>query len=224
MNAADKDATMSDRESRLDLILQTAPVIPVYSPDAVDTAVEVARALVRGGLRVIEVTLRNTVAMDALRAIATQVPDAIVGAGTVLTKTQLDEACAAGAGFLVSPGCTTALLAASATTDVPLLPGIATASELMLGLAAGLRRFKFFPAAPAGGTAMLRAFAGPFPHVRFCPTGGITPDTAPDYLALPNVACIGGSWLTPADAIAASDWLRIERLAQAAARLRVAAL
>ena len=211
---------MSDSEARLDRILQTAPVIPVYSPDTVDNAIEVARALVRGGLRVIEVTLRNAIAMDALRAIATHVPDAIVGAGTVLTKNQLDEACAAGAKFLVSPGFTPDLLTAAETTDVPLLPGIATASELMLGLSAGLRRFKFFPAAPAGGTAMLRAFAGPFPQVRFCPTGGITPATAPDYLELPNVICIGGSWLTPADAIANRDWSRIEQLARVANALR----
>jgi 2-dehydro-3-deoxyphosphogluconate aldolase/(4S)-4-hydroxy-2-oxoglutarate aldolase len=193
----------------------------VYSPDTVDNAIEVARALARGGLRVIEVTLRNAIAMDALRAIATHVPDAIVGAGTVLTKNQLDDACAAGATFLVSPGCTPDLLTAAETTDVPLLPGIATASELMLGLSAGLRRFKFFPAAPAGGTAMLHAFAGPFPQVRFCPTGGITPATAPDYLALPNVMCIGGSWLTPADAIATRDWSRIEALARDAQALRV---
>jgi 2-dehydro-3-deoxyphosphogluconate aldolase/(4S)-4-hydroxy-2-oxoglutarate aldolase len=211
---------MSDSETRLDRILHTAPVIPVYSPDAVDTAVEVARALVRGGLRVIEVTLRNAVAMDALRAIATQVPDAIVGAGTVLTKSQLDEACAAGAKFLVSPGCTPELLDASSSTDIPLLPGIATASDLMLGLSAGLRRFKFFPAVPAGGTAMLRAFAGPFPQVRFCPTGGITPATAPGYLMLPNVMCIGGSWLTPADAIAKRGWSCIEELARTACALR----
>lgn len=216
MKVAEKTRTMSDTEFRLDEILQIAPVIPVYSPDAVDNAIEVARALVRGGLRVIEVTLRNEIAMDALRGIVNEVPDAIVGAGTVLTGAQLDDAVDAGVKFLVSPGCTQSLLDAAASTGVPLLPGIATASELMLGLAAGLRRFKFFPAAAAGGPAMLRAFAGPFPQVRFCPTGGITPATAPDYLSLPNVVCIGGSWLTPADSIAASDWPRIEQLATAA--------
>lgn len=213
-------ASDSDVDSPLDTILRRAPVIPVFSPEAADTAVETAHALVRGGLPVIEVTLRHPTALDALRAIADQVPDAIVGAGTVLSPGQIDAACAAGARFLVSPGLTPMLLDAACRQSVPLLPGIATASELMLGLEAGLRRFKFFPAAPAGGPAMLRAFAGPFPHVRFCPTGGITPTTATDYLSLANVICIGGSWLTPTNAITAGDWVRIEALARTAAALQ----
>ena len=204
----------------LDSILRRAPIIPVFSPDAADTAIDVAKALVRGGLPVIEVTLRSDVALAALRAIAEHVPEAIVGAGTVLRAEQIDTARDAGAQFLVSPGVTEKLLAAASNQPVPLLPGIATASELMLGLAAGLRCFKFFPAASAGGPAMLRAFAGPFPHVWFCPTGGITPASAVDYLSLPNVICVGGSWLTPANAIATRDWSRIEALARAASRFR----
>lgn len=213
-------ASAAAHEGALIRILETAPVIPVFSPEAADTAVDAARALARGGLPVIEVTLRSKASLDALQAIARHVPEAIVGAGTVLTAGQIDAACAAGARFLVSPGVTEQLLDAAARQPVPLLPGIATASELMLGLEAGLRCFKFFPAATSGGPAMLRAFAGPFPQARFCPTGGITPATAGDYLALVNVMCIGGSWLTPVDALAARDWARIETLARAASRLR----
>jgi 2-dehydro-3-deoxyphosphogluconate aldolase/(4S)-4-hydroxy-2-oxoglutarate aldolase len=211
---------MPEPHAALDRILRTGPVIPVYSPTSADGAVATARALVAGGLPVIEVTLRSADSIDALAAIATQVPDAIMGAGTVLSPLQARAACEAGARFLVSPGATDELLAAAPTLSAPLLPGIATASDIMRGLAAGLTRFKFFPAAAAGGPALLRAFAGPFPQVRFCPTGGITPETTSDYLSLPNVICIGGSWLTPADAIAAGDWSRIEALAREAAGLR----
>lgn len=203
----------------LDAILLQAPVIPVYTPTTVDAAIEVARALVRGRLPVVEVTLRNDGALDALAAIARDVPGAIVGAGTVLDAEQGQAAIDAGARFLVSPGSTPNLLAASRSWPIPLLPGVATASELMLGLEAGLRRFKFFPAAAAGGPALLRAWSGPFPQVRFCPTGGISVDSAGLYLGLANVLCIGGSWLTPADAIEAGDWARIEALARTAAAL-----
>ena len=213
---------MSAAESPLRALLRRAPVIPVYTPGPPEQAVRVARALVEGGLPVIEVTLRNAGALAALRAMAEAVPEAVAGAGTVLDARQLDAARAAGARFAVSPGATPDLLAAAAASDTPFLPGIATASELMRGLEHGLDTFKFFPAAAAGGPALLSAFAGPFPQVRFCPTGGISAQTAPDYLRLPNVLCLGGSWLTPADAVAAGDWARIAALARAAAALRTA--
>ena len=206
--------------SPLRAVLRRAPVIPVYAPASVGEAVHVARALVGGGLPVIEVTLRTPSALDALREIAAAVPDAIVGAGTVLDAAQFDAAVRAGAKFIVSPGATPALLAAAATRAVPFLPGVQTASELMAGLEAGLDTFKFFPAVPAGGIEMLQAFAGPFADVRFCPTGGISPATAPDFLGLPNVLCIGGSWLTPPGLLAAGDWGAIEHLARATATLR----
>lgn len=212
--------SMSGAEAALDAVLDRAPVIAVFSPRCPPAAaVAAARALVRGGLPVIEVTLRGDGALAALAAIAREVPDAIVGAGTVLDGRQLAAAADAGARFAVSPGSTPALLAAAGDAALPLLPGIATASELMAGLAAGWTRFKLFPAAAVGGPALLRAFAGPFPQVRFCPTGGITLATAPDYLGLANVACIGGSWLTPDELIGAGDWPAIEALACAAAAL-----
>lgn len=208
---------MSDVEA-IDAVLSLSPVIPVYSPGPDDDAVEVARALLNGGIGVIEVTLRGDHALIALNNIAAQVPGMVVGAGTVLDPTQAAIAIDAGARFLVSPGLTAQLVAAKPA--VPLLPGVATASELMVGLQAGWRRFKLFPASAIGGVNLLRAFAGPFPNARFCPTGGIGADTAPDYLSLSNVACIGGSWLTPAAAIRAADWRRIESLARDAVRLR----
>ena len=211
---------MSVAESPLRALLRHAPVIPVYTPASVEEAVRVASALVRGGLPVIEVTLRTPAALDAIRAIARDVPGAIVGAGTVLDAAQVEAVRAAGAAFGVSPGATPCLLAAIKANQLPFLPGIATASELMQGLEAGLDTFKFFPAVPAGGVAMLSSFAGPFAQVKFCPTGGITPDTAPDFLRLPNVICLGGSWLTPKAAITAGDWATIEMLARGAAALR----
>jgi 2-dehydro-3-deoxyphosphogluconate aldolase/(4S)-4-hydroxy-2-oxoglutarate aldolase len=215
----ERDAVTS-LEASLDAVLDRAPVIAVFSPRCPPAAaVAAARALVRGGLPVIEVTLRGAGALDALAAIAREVPEAIVGAGTVLDGRQLASAIDAGARFAVSPGGTPALLAAAAGAPIPLLPGVATASDLMAGLAAGWTRFKLFPASAVGGPALLRAFAGPFPQVRFCPTGGITLASAPDYLGLANVACIGGSWLTPDAAIAAADWSAIEALARAAAAL-----
>ena len=210
---------MSD-DSAIRTILRRAPVIPVYAPASVDEAVHTGQALVRGGLPVIEVTLRTPAALDALREMAAALPDAIVGAGTVLDAAQFNAAVRAGAKFVVSPGATPALLSAAATRAVPFLPGVQTASELMAGLEAGLDTFKFFPAVPAGGVMMLQAFAGPFAHVRFCPTGGITPATAPPFLAQPNVLCIGGSWLTPAGLLAAGDWGAIEHLARATTTLR----
>lgn len=211
---------MSDAESPIRALLRHAPVIPVYTPGSVEEAVQVASALVRGGLPVIEVTLRTPAALDAVRAIARDVPGAIVGAGTVLDAVQVEAVRAAGAAFAVSPGATPRLLAAIKANGLPFLPGIATASELMAGLEAGLDTFKFFPAVPAGGVAMLSSFAGPFPQVTFCPTGGISPATAPDFLAQPNVICIGGSWLTPKGLLEQRDWAAIEHLALATAMLR----
>lgn len=204
----------------IETILRRAPVIAVYSPASVEEAVAAARALVRGGLPVIEVTLRGPQAMPALRAIVERVDGAVVGAGTVLTPAQLAEVRDVGAAFAVSPGATPDLLAAGRDLAFPYLPAVATGSELMAGLAAGYRCFKLFPAEAIGGAALLRSFAGPFPQARFCPTGGIGARTAPDYLALPNVLCLGGSWLTPKDALAAGDWSRIEALAREAAALR----
>ncbi|MFC9929891.1 bifunctional 4-hydroxy-2-oxoglutarate aldolase/2-dehydro-3-deoxy-phosphogluconate aldolase [Streptomyces sp. NPDC127190] len=202
-----------------DSVLDLAPVVPVLAvPDAA-TAVPLARALVAGGLRAIEVTLRTPAALDAIRAIGAEVPEAVVGAGTVLTPEQVSACAAAGARFLVSPGWTDALLAAMQASGVPFLPGVSTASEVVALLERGVREMKFFPARAAGGTAYLRSLAGPLPQARFCPTGGIGPADAPEYLSLPNVGCVGGSWLAPADAVATGDWTRVEALARAAAGL-----
>ncbi|NEC52172.1 bifunctional 4-hydroxy-2-oxoglutarate aldolase/2-dehydro-3-deoxy-phosphogluconate aldolase [Actinospica acidiphila] len=200
-------------------VLGLAPVVPVVVVEDAADAVPLARALVAGGLPAIEVTLRTPAAPDAIRAIAAEVPGAVVGAGTVLTPGQVTDAVAAGARFLVSPGCTDTLLAALRASGVPFLPGVSTASEVMALLERGVREMKFFPARAAGGTAYLKSLAGPLPEARFCPTGGIGPDTAPDYLALPNVGCVGGSWMLPEDAVAARDWARVERLAREAAAL-----
>ena len=196
-----------------------APVIPVIVVQRLDDAVPLARALVAGGIRVLEVTLRTPAALAAIAAIADAVPDAIVGAGTVRSDADARAADAAGARFAVSPGWSPRVAAACRTLGLALLPGVATASEVMQAADDGFRFLKFFPAAAAGGTAMLKAWSSPFADVAFCPTGGIDATTAPDYLALANVAVVGGSWLTPADAIAAGDWPRIERLARDAAAL-----
>ncbi|MBS0223695.1 MAG: bifunctional 4-hydroxy-2-oxoglutarate aldolase/2-dehydro-3-deoxy-phosphogluconate aldolase [Proteobacteria bacterium] len=201
-------------------IVALAPVIPVLTIDRVADAAPLARALVKGGLPVLEITLRTSVAMDALKAIVTEVPDAIVGAGTVLHETQLREARRAGARFGVSPGCTPGLATAVTTAGFPFLPGVQTVSEAM-GLAErGFRFLKFFPADAAGGLGWLKAVSAPLPGVRFCPTGGINQDNAAAYLALPNVACIGGSWVAPRTAMMAGRWAEIERLAAAANTLR----
>ncbi|MGW0799137.1 bifunctional 4-hydroxy-2-oxoglutarate aldolase/2-dehydro-3-deoxy-phosphogluconate aldolase [Streptomyces sp. NPDC002692] len=198
-------------------VLDLAPVMPVVVlTDAAD-AVPLARALVAGGLPAIEVTLRTPAALDAIRAVAAAVPDAVVGAGTVLTPAQVADTVAAGARFLVSPGWTDGLLDAMRASGVPFLPGVSTASEVVALLERGVREMKFFPAQAAGGTAYLRSLAGPLPQARFCPTGGITADNAGEYLALPNVGCVGGTWMVPGDAIAAKDWGRIESLAADAA-------
>ncbi|MGW2131965.1 bifunctional 4-hydroxy-2-oxoglutarate aldolase/2-dehydro-3-deoxy-phosphogluconate aldolase [Streptomyces coelicoflavus] len=200
-------------------VLDLAPVVPVVVVDDLADAVPLARALVAGGLPAIEVTLRTPVALDAIRAVAGEVPDAVVGAGTVVTAEQVGEVVAAGARFLVSPGWTDKLLEAMRASGVPFLPGVSTTSEVVALLERGVREMKFFPAEAAGGTGYLKALAAPLPQARFCPTGGITPASAPEYLALPNVGCVGGSWMLPKDAIDGRDWGRVEALAREAAGL-----
>jgi 2-dehydro-3-deoxyphosphogluconate aldolase/(4S)-4-hydroxy-2-oxoglutarate aldolase len=202
----------------LDAILTAAPVIAVVTISDARAGVAMARALVEGGVPAIEVTLRTPAALDAIRTIAADVDGAIVGAGTILDPSGFDAALRAGARFIVSPGLTPALLAHD--RQIPWLPGIATASELMVGLAAGLTRFKMFPAEAIRARALLDAFAAPFPQVRFCPTGGVTQANARDYLARPNVACVGGSWLAPPALVAQGRYDEIVRLASEAATLR----
>lgn len=207
------------RSDALEPIVGAAPVIPVIVVEDIATAVPLARALVAGGLKVIEITLRTGVALDAVAAIAGEVEGAIVGAGTVLSKDQFVAAERVGARFAVSPGVSPDILAAARDSSIPLMPGAATATEVMTLMDEGYVIQKFFPAGPAGGIAYLRALAAPLPAVRFCPTGGIDAESAPAYLALANVVCVGGSWVAPPDAIANGDWARIENLARQASRL-----
>ena len=196
------------------------PVIPVIVIQRIEDAVPMEQALVDGGVRVLEITLRTPVALQCMEAIARAVPEAIVGAGTVRSIADAQAAKDAGCVFAVSPGYTSAIGLACRDIGLPLLPGVATGSEVMMANADGYRFLKFFPATAAGGIPMLKALAGPFPDVVFCPTGGITVESAPQFLALPNVKVCGGSWLTPADAVAAQDWSRITRLARQAGALR----
>lgn len=198
------------------------PVIPVIVLQRLEHAVPLARALVEGGVRVLEVTLRTPVALAGIEAIAREVPQAIVGAGTIRSAADARAARAAGSVFGVSPGYTDAVGRACREISLPLLPGVATASEAMAAQGDGYTFLKFFPASAAGGVTMLKALAGPFPDLWFCPTGGLTPQSAPEYLALPHVPVCGGSWLTPADAIEQGDWARITRLAREAGALRKA--
>ena len=200
-------------------IMARAPVIPVLTIEREADAVPLARALCAGGLTVLEVTLRTDAALAAIAAMRKALPDAIVGAGTLTRAEDFERVAAAGAQFAVTPGLTQALAVAGRHAGFPLLPGIATASELLAARASGFSALKFFPAEPAGGTAMLKAFAPVFADVIFCPTGGITRESAPRYLALPNVSCVGGSWVTPAAAVKAGDWAQIEALARDAASL-----
>jgi 2-dehydro-3-deoxyphosphogluconate aldolase/(4S)-4-hydroxy-2-oxoglutarate aldolase len=185
--------------------------------------VPLAQALVAGGLGILEITLRTPAALKVIRAIAGEVEEAVVGAGTVLTPAQYRDAERAGARFVVSPGATDAVLSAARASTVPLLPAAATATEVMRLLEQGYRFLKFFPAEPAGGPAYLKALASPLPAARFCPTGGIDAARAPEYLKLSNVVCVGGSWVAPNTAVAAGDWQQITRLARAAAALRAGA-
>jgi 2-dehydro-3-deoxyphosphogluconate aldolase / (4S)-4-hydroxy-2-oxoglutarate aldolase len=213
---------MSARQAGLHDLLARTPVVPVLAIDAVDTALPLARALVAGDLPVLEITLRTPAALEIIRAIGGEVEAAVVGAGTVLTSQQYRDAVRAGARFVVSPGATPALLDVADASSVPFLPGAGTSSEVMRLLERGYDCLKFFPAEPSGGVAYLQALAAPLPGARFCPTGGIDAARAPAYLALPNVVCVGGSWVAPRDAVAAGDWQAITRLALAAAALRPA--
>ena len=196
------------------------PVIPVIVLHRLQDAVPLAEALLAGGVKVLEVTLRTPVALQCIEAIARACPEALVGAGTIRSAADAQAALDAGSRFAVSPGYTAAIGAACRQIGLPLLPGVATASEVMAASADGLSFLKFFPAVQAGGIAMLKALGGPFPDIAFCPTGGITLETAPQFLALPNVKVCGGSWLMPADAVASGDWTRITRLAREAQALR----
>lgn len=198
------------------------PVIPVIVLDRVEDAVPLARSLVAGGVKVLEVTLRTPVALQCVEAIARDVPEALVGVGTVRRPADVQASLDAGARFAVSPGYTSEIGRACRQAGLPLLPGVATSSEVMAANADGLHFLKFFPATAAGGLPLLKAWASPFHDVVFCPTGGITPETAPQFLALPNVKVCGGSWLTPADAVRDGDWARITRLAREASALRPA--
>jgi len=200
-------------------IMRSASVIPVIAIDDPDHAVPLAKALVAGGIRVLEVTLRTAHGLGAIRAMS-EVEGAIVGVGTLTSPEEFAASRDAGAVFGVSPGLTPALIAASKSSGLPLLPGVMTPSEVMAAREAGFKQLKLFPAVPAGGVGMLNAIFGPLPDVTFCPTGGISIDSAPAFLACKNVACVGGSWLTPKDAIQAGDWGRITELARAAAALR----
>lgn len=204
-------------------IMRTSPVIPVIAIDNIDHAVPLARALVAGGIRVLEVTLRTAHGLPAIRAMAEQVPDAIVGVGTLTQPEEFAAAREAGAVFGVSPGLTPSLIEAARKSGLPLLPGVMSPSEVMAARESGFRQLKLFPAVPAGGIGMLNAIAGPLPDVTFCPTGGISQETASQFLACKNVACVGGSWLTPKDAMLAGDWDSITALARAASGLRKAA-
>ena len=211
-------AVNDDELTPLD-VMRNAPVIPVIVLNDVAHAVPMARALVAGGIRMLEVTLRTNVALACIEAIAKEVPEAVVGAGTVRSAADAQAAALAGSRFAVSPGYTRAVGKACHELGLPLLPGVATGSEIMMAQEDGYTELKFFPAMQAGGPAMLKAWSGPFGDVKFCPTGGVTPANAKEFLALPNVVCVGGSWLTPADAVAAGDWTRITQLALEAAKL-----
>lgn len=210
----------TDRRLTALAVMRAAPVIPVIVLEEVAHAVPLARALVAGGITMLEVTLRTPVALECMRAIGSEVEGAVVGAGTVRSAQDAVDAQAAGARFAVSPGYTQAVGQTCRDLDLPLLPGVATGSEVMQAQEDGYTELKFFPAMQAGGLAMLKAFGGPFGDILFCPTGGITPDNAPQFLALDNVACVGGSWIASRQQVQAGDWAGIETLARAAVALR----
>ena len=210
---------MSNKSELLLSLLDGQPVIPVLKIERAEDAVPLAQALAKGGLRMIEITLRTPEAVEAIRRAAGEVEEAIVGAGTILSAAQFEEAAKAGSRFIVSPGLTKEVLAAGGNSDVPLLPGAITPSEIMTAQDAGLDFLKFFPAEQAGGAAFLKSLASPFAGIRFCPTGGIGTGNAKDYLDLPNVICIGGSWVAPDNLVKAGKWDEIEALARQASRL-----
>jgi 2-dehydro-3-deoxyphosphogluconate aldolase / (4S)-4-hydroxy-2-oxoglutarate aldolase len=210
---------LTDKLTSLQVMLD-APVIPVIVLNDVAHAVPMAKALVAGGIRMLEITLRTSVALECMRAIADQVPEAVVGAGTIRSAADAKAALAAGARFGVSPGYTSTVGKTCQDIGLPLLPGIATGSEIMTAQEDGYTELKFFPAMQAGGPNLLKAWAGPFTDIKFCPTGGVSPENAPQLLALPNVVVVGGSWLTPADVMARGDWAQITALAKEAAALK----
>ena len=212
---------MGKKTEKLLSILQLQPVVPVLVVDRVATAIPLARALVEGGLKAIEITLRTDAALDAIKAVADEVDGAEVGAGTILNARQYEAAVKAGSNFIVSPGTTQELLDAAARSDVPMLPGAATPSEIMALREEGYAVMKFFPAEQAGGAAYLKSLASPFGGISFCPTGGITAQSAATYLALPNVVCVGGSWVAPKDLVEAGDWPAVTALAADATKLAV---
>lgn len=204
-----------EHKEQIQAVFMASPLIPVITINRLEDAVPLCSALVAGGVHVLEITLRTEFGVEAIREVRKALPDALVGAGTVTGISQYREVEAAGAQFVITPGVTEAILEFGVTSEAPLLPGIATASELMMGYIHGYRHFKFFPAEVSGGVAALQAFAGPFPDVMFCPTGGIRRTTAVSYLEQPNVAAVGGTWLTPAEAIEAKDWAAITEIARA---------
>lgn len=197
-------------------VFKRSPVVPVMVINKIEQAVPLAKALVAGGISVLEVTLRTPCALEAIAKIVKEVPEALVGAGTVLNEAQLEQAVAAGAQFIITPGATIDLLKAAKKGKVPLIPGIASISEIMVGMELGYTHFKFFPAEASGGVNALKAFSGPLSNIHFCPTGGISLATYKDYLALPSVDCIGGSWIAPTDAVENEDWDRITQLCKEA--------
>src|SRR5690606_6843937 len=199
---------------RVQAVLGASPLVPVIAIQNAEDALPLCRALVDGGIRVLEITLRTEHGVRAIEQIRKAIPEAWVGAGTVTSIAQYRQVESAGAQFVITPGVTEAILEFGVTSEAPLLPGVSTVSELMMGYALGYREFKFFPAEVAGGIPALKAFSGPFPDVVFCPTGGISRQTARDYLALPNVRAVGGSWLTPAEAIAGKDWQAVSEIAR----------
>ncbi len=210
---------MQTNTARIDVICASAPVIPVLTLENADQALGIGTALVNGGLKVLEITLRSDYGLSAIKQLKKALPDAIIGAGTVLTPQQYEACVEAGADFIVSPGCTAQLLLHGSQSEVPLLPGIATVSEAMAAMELGYGRFKLFPAAVVGGMDFLKAIGGPISQLKFCPTGGVKPTNAADYLALSNVMCVGGTWLTPAALVEQGDWQAIEALARQAAAL-----
>lgn len=211
---------MREKNAKLLSVLKLQPVVPVLVIDDVKTAVPLARALVAGGLKAIEITLRTTAALEAIRAVANEVEGAVAGAGTVLNAAQYEAAVEAGSQFIVSPGTTQELIDAAADSEIPLLPGAATASEVMGLSEEGYEVLKFFPAEQAGGAAYLKSLSSPLAGTLFCPTGGISLSNARDYLSLPNVVCVGGSWVAPKELVAKGDWAGIEKLAAEAAALK----
>jgi len=210
---------MMQHTQRLDEICATAPVIPVLKLDNAEQALGICSALVKGGLKVLEITLRNDYGLEAIKQISQALPDATVGAGTVTTPEQYDACIASGADFIVSPGATPKLLAHGAQASIPLLPGVASVSEAMAGMELGYERFKLFPAVVVGGVDLLKAFYGPLANLKFCPTGGVKPSNADEFLQLPNVMCVGGTWMTPNDLITQKNWAAIEALAVEACQL-----